>query len=208
MGLFVKKIVPDSTPLYSLGNEKTRLIVGLGNPGTEYAGTRHNVGFMAVDLFVSQNDGIWHEKKDLKCAVADVRLAGARVLVIKPSTFMNLSGEAVGAVQRFYKLYNADTLVVHDEFDIPLGTIKTKVGGGHAGHNGIKSASQHIGEDYGRLRIGIGHGDPKRKAGDSVLGKFSADEQAVLPQVLKESSAIITEFIFGNGLPTETRSVL
>jgi PTH1 family peptidyl-tRNA hydrolase len=208
MGLFVKKIVPDSAPLYTLGTDKTVLVAGLGNPGKEYAKTRHNAGFMAVDLFVSQNNGQWQEKKDLRCFVADVRLPGTRVLVIKPNTFMNLSGEAVGALQRFYKIANTDTLVVYDEFDIPFGTIKTKVGGGYAGHNGVKSVATCIGEDFGRLRIGIGNGDPKRKAGDSVLDRFTPDEENNLSLVLKEASAIIMEFSVGGLLSTETRDIL
>ena len=211
MALFQKKPqFSSSAPLYTLGANKTILIIGLGNPGKKYDGTRHNIGFAAVDNFAAANDfPAWTIKKDLKAIVAINNLGENRVILCKPSAYMNLSGTAAQALQHFYQVYNPQTLAVYDELAIPYGQLRTRVGGSDAGHNGVKSLIEHLGEDFSRLRIGIGSGQPnKADAAKFVLKKLSKEEQGKLPVLLQEANAIITEFIFGGSLPHDTRSVL
>src|SRR5690349_19758925 len=128
MGLFTKKPMQSSktAPLYTIGGQKTMLIVGLGNPGKEYDGTRHNIGFMALNDFASAHSEFtpWINKKDLKCELTTGLIGGIRVILMKPTTFMNESGQALTSVQNFYKLANSQTIVVHDEIDIPFGQIR------------------------------------------------------------------------------------
>jgi peptidyl-tRNA hydrolase, PTH1 family len=209
MALFQKKPqVSSSAPLYTLGLNKTLLIVGLGNIGKKFDGTRHNIGFAAVDSFAtSQNFDAWMEKKDMKCHITTQTIGSSRVIVIKPTTLMNLSGEAIQAVAHFYKVPNQQIVVVHDELDIPFGSIRTRIGGSAAGNNGIKSAIQHIGEDFGRLRVGIKAKTPM-SAADFVLAKFSKEEQAHMPALYKETTAILTEFVYGGQLLAETRDFI
>jgi len=211
MALFQRK--PDSTsitPLYTLGANRTVLIVGLGNPGQEYKNTRHNIGFEVADRFAAANSFPgWLAKKDLKCTVSLGNLGDKRVILCKPSTFMNNSGEAVQVVQQFYKISNSQTLVIYDELAIEFGSIRTRVGGSDAGHNGVKSLIQHIGEDFNRLRVGVANDlSQKSDAADLVLGKFNATEQEKMPLIIQEAQAVITEFVFGDSLPHETRNVL
>jgi PTH1 family peptidyl-tRNA hydrolase len=196
---------------YTVGLNRTVLVVGLGNPGSEYDGTRHNIGFACVDAFVRRHDelGEWSEKKSLKCLLAHGQIGQTRVIVIKPTTFMNLSGEAVQAVMAFYKLTPDRVVVVHDELDIPFGQVRTRLGGSSAGHNGIKSVSQHIGEDYGRVRIGIGPKKPAQiDSADFVLQKFSTTQAKGLAALTREVSAILSEYAYGSDLNAETRSFL
>jgi peptidyl-tRNA hydrolase, PTH1 family len=211
MALFQKKpFLGSSSPLYTLGANKTVMIIGLGNPGAKYDKTRHNIGFAALDDFASKNDFPgWLVKKDLKAIIAINTLGENRVVLVKPTTFMNNSGEAASLVQHFYQVYNQNTLAVYDELAIEFGQLRTRLGGSDAGHNGVKSLVGHIGEDFGRLRIGIG-GEIAKKAdaADFVLGKFNKEEQAALATILSETSVMITEYIFGSQLLAETRSVL
>jgi PTH1 family peptidyl-tRNA hydrolase len=132
-----------------------------------------------------------------------------RVILCKPATFMNNSGEAAQAVQHFYQVYNQNTLAIYDELAVPFGSLRARVGGSDAGHNGVKSLIAHLGDDFGRLRVGIGS-ETAKKAGstDLVLGKFSSSEKELLPQISREAGAMITEYIFGGELPHETRSIL
>lgn len=151
---------------------KPFLVVGLGNPGAQYANTRHNVGFMAVDCLAGV--GVtWKNEKDALTARAEID--GRRVIFAKPQTFMNNSGVAVGALMTFYKIPLENLIVIHDDMDITVGDCREKIGGGSAGHNGIRSIDAHVGRDYRRIRIGIGHprdfGLPIDPA-DWVLGKF------------------------------------
>ncbi len=212
MGLFVKKTETgaNAAPLYTLGSQKTVLIVGLGNIGKEFDGTRHNIGFFSVDALVKdQGFPEWIVKRDLKCHFTDQNLGDTRVILIKPTTLMNNSGQAVQAVQHFYKITNSQTLVVHDELDINFGQIRTRVGGSDAGNNGIKSLIQHIGEDFRRVRIGIKNDLlQKQDSADFVLAKFNKDEQAKLPDLSREVVSILTEYVFGGDLNHETRSFL
>jgi PTH1 family peptidyl-tRNA hydrolase len=188
------------------------LLVGLGNPGPEYEMTRHNAGFITIDAFVSKTDEMddWVEKKSLKSLVSSGRVGENRVIAIKPTTFMNLSGEAVQAVANFYKIHPDNTVVIHDELDIDFGQIRLRKGGSSAGHNGIKSVTQHLGEDYGRIRIGVGPKTPaKMSSEDFVLQKFSPEQQAQLPNMIQETNAILSEYLYGsNDLPHETRNFL
>lgn len=211
MALFQKKLqVQSGAPLYTLGANKTVLIIGLGNPGKEYAGTRHNIGFEILDEFAAKNDFPgWLAKKDLKAEIAVQTLGENRVVLCKPATFMNNSGQAAQAVQRFYRVYNQNTLAVYDEMAIPFGALRTRLGGSDAGHNGVKSLIQHLGDDFGRLRVGVGSDVSKKAdAADFVLGKFTKKERESLPLITREASAMTTEFIFGGNLPPETRSVI
>lgn len=188
MGLFVRKTTTNSTPpLYSIGAEKTILLVGLGNFGKEYNDTRHNIGFECLDAFAEVHSfSGWNQKKSLKADLAQGTINGTRVILIKPTTYMNNSGEAVKATQQFYKISNAQTVVLHDELDIPFGTVKTKQAGGSAGHNGLKSIIAHCGEDFGRVRIGIANDfSGQADSADFVLGMFTKDEQKRLPEAHK-----------------------
>ncbi len=209
MALFQKKPdVSSNLPVYSLGLTKTLLIVGLGNIGKKYDGTRHNIGFAALDE-VASNQGFdpWIEKKDLKCHITQKTVGDNRVILCKPTTYMNLSGEAVQALSHFYKIPLQQIVAVHDELDIPFGQIRTRTGGSSAGHNGIKSITQHMGEDYGRIRIGVGAETPMETS-DFVLAKFSKDEQTHMNALLKETNAILTEYMYSAQLLSETRSFI
>jgi PTH1 family peptidyl-tRNA hydrolase len=212
MGLFQNRPqVSDPINYVTVGMNKTILVVGLGNPGKEYDLTRHNVGFLCLDEFVTKNPDMdsWIEKKDLKCLMSSGRLGEVRVIAIKPTTFMNNSGEAVRAVCDFYKIHPTQIVVVHDELDINFGQLRTRMGGSSAGHNGIKSIIQHCGENFGRIRIGIGPKTPEQIEGaDFVLGKFPKEQQAELPAMTREANAVLTEFIYGGQMAAETRSFL
>ncbi len=153
---------------------KPFLVVGLGNPGAQYTNTRHNVGFMAVDALVG-DDAIWRNEKN--ALTARVEIDGRHVIFVKPQTFMNNSGMAVQALMTFYKIPLENIIVIHDDMDIPVGDCREKIGGGSAGHNGIKSIDAHVGREYRRIRIGISHPrdfDLPMEPADWVLGKFGA----------------------------------
>lgn len=212
MSLFQRNTNFSSTAqYYTLGQQRTVLLVGLGNIGKEYNHTRHNVGFLCLDAFIESRAEMspWQDKKDLKCHLATGQFGDTRVIAIKPTTYMNLSGEAVQAASHFYKITASHILVIHDEIDIPFGQIRLRSGGSAAGHNGIKSVTNAIGEDYGRVRIGIGpKNPPQMDSADFVLQKFSADEQKQLPNLTREVSAILSEYTYAAQLPHETRSFI
>lgn len=211
MALFVKRPELGSRLSFtSYGMNKTLLIVGLGNPGPEYDTTRHNIGFMCVDDFSKKNDfESWVNKTDMKCAIATKTIGDTRVILCKPQTYMNLSGEAVQALAHFYKIQVESIVVVHDEIDIDFGQIRLRRGGSSAGHNGIKSITKHLGEDYGRVRVGIGPKAPEQiDSADFVLQKFSQKEQASLPKLTREVTAILSEYAYGAPVAAETRSFL
>ncbi len=161
-----------------------KLFVGLGNPGAKYAGNRHNIGFMALDR-IAADHGFSPWKKSFKGLIADGRLGDARVLLLKPETFMNLSGEAVQAAMAFHKITPADVIVFHDELDLAPGKMRQKQGGGHAGHNGLRSIHAHIGEAYGRVRLGIGHPGHKDAVANYVLHDFAKADQDWLDDLLR-----------------------
>ncbi|QRM56282.1 aminoacyl-tRNA hydrolase [Sinorhizobium sp. BG8] len=161
------------------------IIAGLGNPGQKYAGNRHNIGFMAVDAIHRKHPfSPWSRK--FKGEISEGELAGDKVLLIKPQTFMNLSGDAVGEAMRFYKLGPESLIAIYDELDLPAGKARIKTGGGHGGHNGIKSLDAHCGKDYRRLRLGIGHPGAKELVHNHVLGDFAKADAAWLEPLLDE----------------------
>ncbi len=195
----------------TVGLNRTILLVGLGNPGKEYDLTRHNIGFVCIDDFVTKNTDMsaWMAKKDLKCLMSTGQLGQTRVIAIKPTTFMNLSGEAVQAVMNFYKVSLDHIVVVHDEIDIDFGQVRLRTGGSSAGHNGIKSVTSVLGEAYGRVRIGIGPKlPPQIDSADFVLQKFTKKELDDMPALTREVSAVLSEYAYGLELPTETRNFL
>ncbi|MCP4314624.1 MAG: aminoacyl-tRNA hydrolase [Hyphomicrobiales bacterium] len=152
------------------------LIAGLGNPGPRHAKQRHNMGFMAADAIARRHSfSSWSKK--FKGEIAEGYLAGEKVLLIKPQTFMNLSGDAVGEAMRFYKLAPADLIVIYDELDLQPGKARIKTGGGNGGHNGIRSIDAHCGKDYKRLRLGIGHPGARERVTSHVLGDFAKSER-------------------------------
>jgi len=160
------------------------LIVGLGNPGAKHARQRHNVGFMAVDA-IHRRHGFGPWRKRFQAEMAEGSLAGEKCLLIKPQTYMNRSGQAVGEAAGFFKLPSADILVIHDEVDLPPGKIRMKVGGGVAGHNGLKSIDAAIGNDFRRLRIGVGHPGAKERVPGYVLHDFAKADAGWLPSLLE-----------------------
>ena len=212
MALFTRRPTVDShLPLYSTGMNTTILIVGLGNIGKEYKNTRHNIGFEIIDHFAKKQDfPNWVLKKDLHSHQTSMTIGSTRVILCKPTTFMNESGRAVKETQHFYKVDNSKTLVVYDELDIDFGHIRTRVGGSSAGHNGIKSVTNACGEDYGRMRVGIGPKKPKQiDTSDFVLAKFDKKQMDYMPELFQESNAILSEYAHGAGaLLTETRSFI
>ncbi len=209
MGLFERKSTPITTSYYTIGNQHTKLIVGLGNVGKKYEKTRHNAGFLCVDHAASEFDAAWKEKAALKCFIAEATAGGKRILLMKPTTLMNLSGDAVQAVKKFYKIENKDILVVHDELTLPFGTLRLRNGGSSAGNNGIKSVSAAIGEDYARVRIGIaGEHTDKEDAAAYVLKNFSKAEQGEFKTMFTEVNALITEFIYSENLLPDTRKFI
>ncbi len=171
------------------------LLVGLGNPGAEYVAQRHNVGFMAVDA-IQHRHGFAPWRRRFSAAIAEGTLAGEKVLLIKPQTYMNESGRAVGEAAHFYKLAPADVVVIHDEVDLAPGKVRMKAGGGSAGHNGLRSVSAAIGDDYRRLRIGIGHPGVKEMVPHHVLHDFAKADRGWLEPLLEaiaENAGLLAE---------------
>ena len=166
--------------------ETLHLIVGLGNPGAEYAKTRHNAGFLLVEKLAEQWKANWSNERKFNARIARGESGGKRILLCEPQTFMNLSGEAVGALVKFYQVPLPNFLVVVDDADLPLGEIRLRPGGGGSGgHHGLDSVAQHLGSrEFARLRIGIGRKDGAREIVNHVLGKFDADENGLLEKVL------------------------
>ncbi len=153
-----------------------RLLVGLGNPGTRYAGNRHNIGFMAVEA-IARRHGFPPWRRRFQGVATEGPLAGEKVLLLLPGTFMNESGIAVGEAAHFYKIGTDDIVVFHDEIDLPPAKVRVKTGGGIAGHNGLRSISSHVGNDYRRVRIGVGHPGVKELVHNHVLGDFAKAER-------------------------------
>ena len=159
------------------------IIAGLGNPGNQYAGNRHNIGFMAVDA-LQRLPSFTPWSRKFKAEISEGEIAGEKILLMKPLTFMNLSGESVGEAMRFYKLTPGDIIAIHDELDLPAGRARIKTGGGHGGHNGLKSIDAHCGKDYRRLRLGIGHPGDKDRVHGHVLGDFAKADKTWLDPLL------------------------
>ena len=176
-----------------------KLIVGLGNPGPKYLWTRHNAGFIVLDRF-AELAGIQITRKSFGGLCGEGDFKGNRLLLLKPQTFMNLSGRSVAEALRFYKLGPADIIAIHDELDIPFGQIKLKADGGHGGHNGLRSLHQELGGGgYNRLRIGIGR-PPHGNMADYVLTNFNKEEMALLPRFI-DGAVDALEMMISEGLP-------
>ncbi|RWO84294.1 aminoacyl-tRNA hydrolase [Mesorhizobium sp.] len=159
------------------------LFAGLGNPGAKYANHRHNVGFMAADAIARRHSfSPWSKK--FQGLIAEGTLAGEKIILIKPQTFMNLSGQSVGEALRFYKLDASALTVLYDEIDLAAGKVRVKVGGGSGGHNGIRSLEQHVGKDFRRVRIGVGHPGVKEMVHGHVLGDFAKSDREWLDVLL------------------------
>lgn len=175
-----------------------KLFVGLGNPGAKYAANRHNIGFMALDRIAADHGfGPW--KRAFQGLACEGRLGEEKVILLKPETFMNLSGQSVAEAMRFYKLTPADITVLHDELDLAPGKARVKQGGGHAGHNGLRSIHGHIGEAYGRVRLGIGHPGHKDAVAAYVLHDFAKADQDWLDDLLRGISDGAAALAAGDG---------
>jgi PTH1 family peptidyl-tRNA hydrolase len=160
------------------------IFAGLGNPGAKYAANRHNIGFMAVDRIAADHGfGPWRAR--FQGLVTEGRLGDEKVVLLKPQTFMNLSGQSVGEVARFYKLPAENVFVFHDELDLAPGKVRVKRGGGHAGHNGLRSIQAHIGADFARVRLGIGHPGHKDAVAHYVLHDFARADQDWLDDLMR-----------------------
>jgi PTH1 family peptidyl-tRNA hydrolase len=161
-----------------------KLVVGLGNPGPEYAHTRHNAGFWLVDELARRHGGTFRHEGKHQAELARVRIGGEEIWLVKPMTFMNRSGGPVSSVLGFYKLAPAQMLVAHDEIDLPSGTVRLKENGGHGGHNGLRDIIAAQGDGFWRLRIGVGHPGTRNEVVDFVLTRAGASEQRVIDETI------------------------
>jgi PTH1 family peptidyl-tRNA hydrolase len=174
-----------------------QLFIGLGNPGAKYAGNRHNIGFMALDAIAEAHSfGPWRQK--FQADVSEGQLGGGKVLLLKPRTFMNLSGQSAGEAMRYLKLAPGDIWVFHDDLDLAPGKIRVKTGGGHAGHNGLRSLIQHVGPDYHRVRMGIGHPGHKDLVTHYVLQDFAKADRDWLDPLLSGVGRAAEKLAEGN----------
>ncbi len=165
-----------------------KLFVGLGNPGRAYAGQRHNIGFMAADAIAGRHPFAPFRAR-FQSQASEGAIGQERIILLKPETFMNESGRAVGEAARYYKIDLADIIVFHDELDLAPGQLRVKIGGGNAGHNGLRSITEHLGNDYRRVRIGIGHPGDKARVHDYVLGNFAKAEHPWVEAILAAIAA-------------------
>lgn len=173
-----------------------KLIVGLGNPGNEYNNTRHNIGFTVIDSIAKTLDITFFENNKFRSEIASTFSSLNKVILSKPSTFMNLSGQAVQLTAHYYKINLSDIIVIHDDLDLPIGSVKIKTGGGNGGHNGLKSIDNCLGANYTRIRIGIGRPAHKDDVSNYVLSSFSKAESIVIDEIIdkiKENFALILD---------------
>ncbi|MET0103724.1 MAG: aminoacyl-tRNA hydrolase [Sedimenticola sp.] len=181
----------DSTPI--------RLIVGLGNPGAQYDETRHNAGFWFVDLVARRHGGMFKSETKFHGQTCRVRIDGRECWLLKPSTFMNRSGQAVSALANYFKIPIEEVLVAHDELDIPAGSVRLKKGGGHGGHNGLRDiVSAMGGKDFWRLRIGIDHPGNARQVVDYVLGRPSRDDAIEIEREIARAEELLPRILAGD----------
>lgn len=173
------------------------LLIGLGNIGREYESTRHNFGFLLLDRIIDDY-GLVMQSKKFKSEVFSGEISGNKIIALKPQTFMNLSGQAVLQAASFYKVDPSKIIVLHDDIDFPLGKIKVKTGGGHGGHNGLRSIDDSIGKNYMRLRLGVGRPENKEfETSDYVLGKFTKEEMQSVNKTNDKISDLIDELLAG-----------
>lgn len=174
-----------------------RLIVGLGNPGPRYAETRHNAGFWFVDRLAAERNGIFRAESRFEGEVARFTQGGAGCLLLKPLTFMNRSGSAVQKLAAFHRIAPVEILVVHDDLDLPAGTARLKSGGGHGGHNGLRDLHRHLGADYARLRIGIGHPGAREAVIGYVLERPTREEEAAMRRAIDLALGLVDDLLAG-----------
>jgi PTH1 family peptidyl-tRNA hydrolase len=167
-----------------------KLIVGLGNPGAEYARTRHNVGWWFVDALAEQYGGRWRREAG-QAQAARIRIADTELWLLKPTSYMNRSGAPVAAMANFYRIAAAEILVAHDDIDLPPGVCRLKEGGGHGGHNGLRDVIAHLGAAFWRLRFGVGHPGAKEMVIDAVLGRPTAAEQQLIEAAIERARAVL-----------------
>jgi PTH1 family peptidyl-tRNA hydrolase len=175
-----------------------KAIVGLGNPGSQYKGTRHNVGFDVVDE-LARRESVGFESAPAEALIAKWRRADGPVLLVKPLTFMNLSGQAIGELTRYFKIELGDLIVIVDEVHLPLGKLRARKRGSAGGHNGLKSVIAHLGDEFSRLRIGVGRGADQRNLADHVLSRFEKDE-AVEVERMTARAADAAEMFIASGI--------
>lgn len=175
-----------------------QLVVGLGNPGDRYAQTRHNAGFWFADLLASRAGEAFSRQAKFHGELARFTLAGADLRVLKPETYMNRSGQAIAAVCRFFRIPPAGVLVVHDELDLPPGAVRLKLGGGAGGHNGLRDTISHIGAEFWRLRVGVGHPGHRDQVTDYVLSRARAEEESEIRDAL-DAAADALEVMLARG---------
>ncbi len=182
-----------------MATQKTavRLIVGLGNPGPRYEETRHNAGFWFADEIARRNGALFRSEAKFHGALCKASVGGAEVLVLKPDTFMNRSGQAIGAVCRFYKIPAEAVLVAHDELDIPAGSVRLKRGGGHGGHNGLRDTIRHLGREFLRLRLGIDHPGHRDGVVDYVLTRPAPAEREGIEAAIDEAVDSLPQIVSG-----------
>lgn len=171
------------------------ILAGLGNPGGQYARNRHNIGFLALDAIAERHRFTPFRASKFQGEMAEGSLGFVKCLAVKPSTYMNLSGDSIGAILRFYKVPPQHLIVFHDELELPAGKFRVKKGGGHAGHNGLKSLDAHCTPDYWRVRLGIGHPGDKSRVTSHVLGDFAKADDAWLTPLLEAMAAAIPLFV-------------
>ena len=171
-----------------------KAIVGLGNPGAQYKGTRHNVGFAVLDE-LARRASVEFESAPADALMARWRRTDEPVLLVKPLTYMNLSGQAVGELSRYFKIEPVDLLIVVDEVQLPLGKLRARARGSAGGHNGLKSVIAHLGDNYGRLRLGVGRGDSRRDLADHVLARFDKDEAPEAERMIERAADAAETFI-------------
>jgi len=176
-----------------------KLVVGLGNPGAQYARTRHNAGWWFLDALLKQHHGSWRAERAQQLELARVRIENTELWLAKPQDFMNRSGGPIGAVAHFYRIEPAEMLIVHDDIDLPPGVARFKQGGGHGGHNGVRDVIAHLGPDFWRLRLGVGHPGARDLVLDAVLDRPSAEEQRLIEDAMQRALECLPELLRGEG---------
>jgi PTH1 family peptidyl-tRNA hydrolase len=174
-----------------MASSELKLIVGLGNPGAEYARTRHNAGFWLVEELARRYGGSFRTESRHQGEIARVKISGREIWLLKPTTFMNRSGGAVQSLSGFFKIAPGEILVAHDEIDLPVAALRLKEGGGHGGHNGLRDIIATLGDSFWRLRIGVGHPGSKPEVVDYVLRRAPAEEDALLQQAVVAGADIV-----------------
>ena len=175
-----------------------KLIVGLGNPGSRYARTRHNAGWWFVDALLTTAHGAWRHERQQQAELARLQLAGAELWLAKPQAYMNRSGAPVSAIAHFYRITPEEMLIVHDEIDLPPGVARFKFGGGHGGHNGVRDLIAHLGADFWRLRIGVGHPGARELVLDAVLDRPNAAEQQRIDEAMQRAQEALPDLVRGD----------